>query len=116
MASLRFFSDEDEEIWLLSCGTGFNRASRSLVTASSSEACDGEEGRLRPRVLAPRAETFLVRGPMAGSPNGRLGALSTGAGMLGIGRLLLGPGASLILALVLEVAGVLALALEVEKR
>ncbi len=115
MASLRFFSDEDEEIWLLS-GTGFNRASRSRITASSSEACDGEDGRLRPRVLAPRAETFLARGPMAGSPNGRLGALSTGAGMLGIGRLLLGPGASLILSLVLEVAGVLALALEVEKR
>ncbi len=51
----------------------------------------------------------------AGSPNGRLVALGTGAGKLGIGRLLLGPGASLKLALVLEVAGVLALALEVEK-
>ncbi len=103
VASPWLFSRRGEGIWLLSRRTGFNLASFSLVTASSSEACDGGQGRLRPRILAPREETFLARGPVAGSPSGRLGCLGTGADKLGIGRQLLGPGASLLPALVLEV-------------
>ena len=109
MASLRFFSDEDEEIWLDSGGTGFNRAFRKRATASRSEACGGEALRLRTPDVATRAKTALLRelGPLpvwCGCFVGRAEGGSTCADSLWVGGLmLLGPRPMLEFALALEV-------------
>ena len=93
-------------IWLNSTGTGFIRASLSLATASRSEACGCGRARLRPLELAARAVTALVRGWLTGGETlqkGRFCSLGASASKLGMGRQLLGPGKSFILALVLPV-------------
>ena len=94
VASLRFFSDEDEEIWLDSGGTGFNRAFRKRATASRSEACGGEALRLRTPDVATRAKTALLRelGPLpvwCGRFVGRKDGGSTCADSLWVGGLML---------------------------
>ena len=102
----QLFSRRGGGIWLDSTGMGFIRASLSLATASRSEACGCGRARLRPRELAARAIATLGRGWLTGGETlekGRFGSLGASASKLGMGRQLLGPGRSLILALVLPV-------------
>ncbi len=100
MASPRFFSRQCVEIWLDSAGTGCALASLMRATASRSEAggCMLQNLRFRARVGAARAHATRACERESQAGCGRLAEPGGGASKLGMGRRLLGPGGSLLLA------------------
>ena len=99
VASPWLFSWRCVEIWSDSARMGLDLASLSRVTASRSEACACNNVRLRAREGTARATTTRPCERMSQAEAGRFEVPRGGASKLGMGHRLLGPGESLLLAL-----------------